>query len=95
MLVKLTEVFQRKYDSGDQFSLREVFVNPDQVCLIRLDPLFKNYLLEGKLPDGVDQRVEFSRVSVSHNNFNSTFVVVGSPDVIESKMREGKQLLKG
>ncbi len=95
MLVKLTEVFQKKYSSGDSFSLREVFINPDQVCLIRSEPSFRRFLLEGKLPKGVDHRVEFSRIAVSQNNYNSTFVVVGSPEVIESKMRKGKGLIKG
>jgi len=43
------------------------------------------------LPKGLDERMEFSRISVESTHF----VVVGNPQVIEKKLNESRHLLKG
>ena len=91
MLSKLTEIYSLPLQTGKSFGLREIYINPRSVSMIRLEPAMKSRLAEGKLPDGLDERVEFSRISVE----SSQIVVVGSPQVIEEKLKESKQLLKG
>mgnify|MGYP005834491777 FL=1 len=91
MLSKLTEIYSLPLQTGRSFGLREIYINPRSVSMIRLEPSMKRHLAEGKLPDDLDDRVEFSRISVE----SSQIVVVGSPQVIEQKLQESRQLLKG
>ena len=91
MLSKLTEIYPLPMQTGKSFGLREVYINPKSVSMIRLEPAMKRHLTEGSLPDGLDERVEFSRLAVD----SSQIVVVGSPHVIEQRLKEARQLLKG
>ena len=91
MLSKLTEVYSLPIQTGKSFGLREIYVNPKSVSMIRLEPTMRRHLAEGNLPDGLDNRVEFSRISVE----SSQIVVVGSPQTIKQKLKESRQLLKG
>ena len=95
MLTKLTEVVKLNYQSGKQYSLREIFINPSSITMITVDPQMKVYLKEGLLPEGIDTRADFSRVSVNTGGHHSSLTVVGAPEVIESKLRSSRQLLKG
>ena len=91
MLAKLTEIYPTPMQTGSEFGLREVYVNPKSVSMIRPEPAFRRYMTEGKLPKGIDERMEFSRISVESTHF----VVVGNPQVIEKKLNESRHLLKG
>jgi len=92
MLSKLTEIYALPAQTRKSFGLREIYINPKSVSMIRAEPGMKRHLSEGKLPEGIDERVEFSRISVE----SSQIIVVGSPQVIEQKLnKEAKQLLKG
>lgn len=95
-LVRLTEVapISKFTHERASYTLREVFVNPSHVVCIRLEDDFKRRLLEGMLPPGLDERQEFSRVTLSSTSMNGSLVVVGSPAILEEKMHK-KQLLKG
>ena len=95
MLTKLTEVVKLNYQSGKQYSLREVFLNPSSITMITADSQMKVNLKEGLLPDGIDTRADFSRVSVNSGGHHTSLTVVGSPEIIESKIRNSRQLLKG
>lgn len=88
MVTKLIEVRQ----SGNNYSLREVFVNPEHVMMLRENSVMKTLQCEGKLPDNLDNRVEFTTVFM---NTNVTLTVVGSPDIVESKLRSTRKLLRG
>jgi len=91
MLAKLTEVYPTSLQTGSEFGLREVYVNPKSVSMIRPEPSFRRFMTEGKLPTGLDDRVEFSRISVE----STQFVVIGNPQVIEKILNESRHLLKG
>ena len=91
MLTKLTEIYPLPLQTGRSFGLREIYINPKSVSMIRSEPSMKRHLVEGKLPDGLDDRVEFSRIAIE----SAQIVVIGSPQVIEEKLKESKQLLKG
>jgi len=91
MLSKLTEIYPLPLQTGRSFGLREIYINPKSVSMIRSEPSMRRHLTEGKLPDGLDDRVEFSRIAIE----SAQIVVIGSPQVIEEKLKESKQLLKG
>lgn len=93
MVVKLVEVEKVGNDisSRSQYRLREIFVNPDQVTMLREDLALKTLLTEGRLPEQLDSRMEFTRVFL---NTGMDIFVVGSPTIVESKLKP-KQLLRG
>jgi hypothetical protein len=94
-VTRLTEIYPLNHQSGQQFGLREVFINPTSVCMIMSDSSLKTKLTEGTLPDGLDPRVEFSKVSINDGSHGRSLIVIGTPDMIESKMKNTRQLLKG
>lgn len=97
MMAQMTEIFALSPTMRDkiEYGLREVYVNPSSIAMIRSEPSMRRRLTEGKLPEGIDDRVEFSRVSISSSAHSSSIVVVGTPQMIQEKMSESKQLLKG
>ena len=98
MVVEFIEVYEStKTHSNDKdrtYSLREVFVNPEQVVCIRPDNSFKQKLLEGTLPKNLDDRQEFTRIYLNRGQVGLDVVVVGQASMIEQKLNN-KQLLKG
>ena len=98
MIVKLVEVFENKKftQEAKRYSVREVFVNPDHVVCLRSEPNYGKLLQEGVLPEGLDNRQEFTRVHMSRGQLGLDIIVVGSPSSIEDKLgRTQKQVLRG
>ena len=93
MVVKLVEVAKIGTDisSRSEYTLREVFVNPDQVTMLREDVAMKSLLGEGRLPNELDGRMEFTRLFL---NTGMDIFVVGAPHVVETKLKQ-KQILRG
>lgn len=88
-MIKLVEIVK---DSGS-YNLREIFVNPKHVVCLREDALVKQHLAEGKLPEELDARQRFTKMTVD-NGFNGTeFVVIGSPAIIETKLNGGGRVV--
>lgn len=93
MLTKLTKVSQEGHQG---YRLREVYINPASVVMMGyLAPDALKSLKEGLLPQGVDPRVEFTELVVDNGNTSAHITVVGAPQVVESKLRNTRQLLKG
>tara|TARA_R110002020_G_scaffold30381_5_gene95827 strand:+ start:242 stop:544 length:303 start_codon:yes stop_codon:yes gene_type:complete len=100
MVVKFVEVFEStKVHSNDinrTFSLREVFVNPEQVVCVRSDVDVHQKLQEGYMPEGLDPRQEFSRIYLNRGQAGLDIIVVGKPSIIEKELKKNyKQVLKG
>ena len=100
MIIKFVEVYEstrsHSNDKVRSYSLREVFVNPEQVVCVRTDDSLKRKLVEGKMPEGLDDRQEFSRIYLNRGQAGLDLVVVGSATTIEQKLNiSQKQLLKG
>ena len=98
--VKLTEVFkQNRFTSKDnKYRIRSVYVNPDFVICLREDEQTSQALKEDKslLPDGLDTRHQFTKLQVNGGHGSFDITVVGSPDVIEEKLKNSNStLLKG
>tara|TARA_R110000824_G_scaffold236022_5_gene424799 strand:+ start:2257 stop:2562 length:306 start_codon:yes stop_codon:yes gene_type:complete len=101
VIVKLIEVVSRKEAQTlgalpeIKYSLREIFVNSDQVVCLRADDVVKQHLREGKMPD-LDQSQNFTRIHMNRGNSGLDVVVVGSPHTVEEKIfKTQSRLLKG
>ena len=94
-VTKLVEVVQTSV-YNKKYSLREVFVNPDYVISLMPDSNMRTVLQEGNLPEGLDNRQEFTRVTVHKGNSGLEMVVVGDTTTVSTKLFAGSStLLKG
>ncbi len=92
---KLIEVVQNSATSKT-YSLREVFVNPEFVVSLVPDGHTQRLLKEGRLPDGLTENIEFTRVTIHKGASGMEMVVIGDTNAVRSKLfTEGtKRLLK-
>ena len=97
MMVKLVEVYEERKFADRKFSLREVFINPEQVVYIREEQNYKTLLKEGLLPDELANFQEFSRICMNQGQAHgSDIIVIGEVSSVEKKLRvKQKQILKG
>ena len=91
-MVKFVEIIKDR----DDFSLREVFINPNHVISLREDGFMKRNLKEGKLPTDLDLRQDFTKITLNKGTSGQELIVVGTPTLVENKLNGGtKELLRG
>jgi len=97
MLVKLTEVCSNgALSTGQEYTLREVLVNPEHIVMIREDVRIRRLNEQGLLHDGLDAGHRFSKLTINRGNTGTEIVVVGAPAVVETSLvANSKQLLRG
>ncbi len=96
MLVKLTEVCNNgAVTTNRMYSLREIFINPEHVVMIREEKRMKELNENGKVASGLDANHQFSKLTINRGQAGTEIVVVGSPTMIETTLNNGKQLLRG
>ena len=96
MLIKLTEVLSPGVVLSEQkFLLREVFVNPEHVVMIREEARMRQLNKEGLLPANLNRDHQFSKITINRGQTGTEIVVVGSPELIETKLKANKKLLRG
>ena len=97
MIVKLVELFEvKKHSDRTSYSLREIFINPEQIACLREDPLTTKKLEAGLLPENLDKRQRFTKIHLNRGMSGIDIVVVGDPMAIKEKLsKETKILLKG
>ena len=96
MLVKLTEVCNNgAVTTNKLYSLREVFVNPEHVVMIREEKRMKELNERGKVAAGLDGAHQFSKLTINRGQAGTEIVVVGSPEVVENTLKNSNQLLRG
>jgi hypothetical protein len=97
MLVKLTEIaISGPVTNTHKWLLKEVFVNPEHVVMIREQPRVYMERAGSILSESVSDNERFSKLLINRGSGGTEIVVVGSPDVVESALnRNSKQLLKG
>ena len=96
MLVKLTEVCNNgAVTTNKLYSLREVFINPEHVVMIREEKRMKELNERGKVATGLNEEHQFSKLVINRGQAGTEIIVVGSPEVIENTLNSGKQLLRG
>lgn len=96
-LVKLTEVCHNTYTipTADDYTLREVYVNPEHVVMIREEARMQRLNEEGVLPDGLKQSHQFTKLTINRGHTGTEIVVVGAPDIIENTLNSKRKLIKG
>ena len=95
MLVELIEI---REITRDNYSLKTIYINPDQVVYLSENNKMKQQLQEGKLNLGLNQNfTNFTNIRMNYQSYASNLVVVGDPGMIEQKINNSKrkQLLKG
>lgn len=96
MLVKLTEVCGTgAVTTGRRYSLREVFVNPEHVVMVREEHQMKNLNEQGMLTEGLDKQHRFSKVTIDKGTTGTEIVVIGDPMTVESALNTRSYVLKG
>jgi len=97
MLVRLTEVCANgAVTTPNSYMLREVFINPEHVIMIREEKRIQELNERGMLSDGLDANHRFSKLTINRGHTGTEIVVVGAPDLVETKLQKtSKQLLRG
>ena len=92
MLVKLIEIYNKRTfaskDSGrtEEFSLREVLVNPEHVVCIRENDSLKTRLSETELGKDIHPAEGFTKIYINRGQSGLDLDVVGSLNSIQSKL---------
>ena len=95
-LVKLTEVCQNgALTTRQDYTLREVFVNPEHVIMIREEARMQQLNEQGLLPEGLSNNHQFTKLTINRGHTGTEIIVVGSPSVVESSLNTNKELLRG
>tara|TARA_R110000744_G_scaffold119969_1_gene223603 strand:- start:161 stop:469 length:309 start_codon:yes stop_codon:yes gene_type:complete len=82
--------------STPNFTLGEIWINEDYVVSVREALGHKTLLREGLLPDDLADDHAFTTITTNNGNITETHVVVGSPNVVASRLsNDNKILLKG
>ena len=96
MLVKLTEVCNNGAVTTNQvYSLREVFINPEHVVMIREERRMKELNERGKIATDLDKAHRFSKLTINRGHTGTEIIVVGAPEVVEGALKNNKKLLRG
>lgn len=96
MLVKLIEIYnKRTFASGDsvkteQFSLREVLVNPEHVVCVRENDSLKNRLSETNLGQQIHPAEGFTKIYINRGQSGLDLDVVGDMASIQKKLLGSK-----
>ena len=86
-IIKFVEVVTNHSATGENFKLQEVFINPDHIVYIRNEPRMKRMLVEGKLPENLDRRQEFSVIHLNRGHTGLDITVVGDVATVNEKIR--------
>lgn len=97
MLVRLTEVCRNNTltTRQDDYTLREVFVNPEHVVMIREEARLKELNEQIPLTEGLRAEHRFTKLTINRGHTGTEIVVVGAPDTVEQHLNSNKQLLRG
>jgi len=90
-LIKFTEVFEERAtqnrDSKKRFALRSVYINPSYVVTLRENDRYKKLLLHSELIEGLDERQQFTSITLAGADRSShSLTVVGALDIIFEKL---------
>jgi len=96
MLVKLTEVCGTgAVTTGRRYSLREVFVNPEHVVMVREEHQMKNLNEQGMLTEGLDKQHRFSKITIDKGTTGTEIIVIGDPNTVETALNQRSYVIKG
>ena len=92
-MVKLTQI---KKDSFNMYRITSIYVNPKHIVFMSEESQMRQELVEGKIDLGLDKNITFTKIKINESANFSEIVVVGTPEMIESKINTStKKLLRG
>lgn len=95
-LVKLTEVCHNSTLTTQQdYTLREVFINPEHVVMIREESRMRQLNEQGILTADLDPSHQFTKLTINRGHTGTEIVVVGAPSMVEDTLNQQKTLLRG
>ena len=97
MLIRLTEVCPNgAVTTNQQYTLREILVNPEHVIMIREESRIRHLHEQGLLHQELDPNHRFSKLTINRGHNGTDIVVVGAPELVEEQLKSStKQLLRG
>ena len=95
-LVRLTEVCHNaSLTTKQNYTLQEVFVNPEHVVMIREEARMQQLNEQGVLPEKLSESHRFTKLTINRGHTGTEIVVVGAPNIIEKSLNDTKKLIKG
>ncbi len=93
-MIKLVQIVKNSYS---EYELHSVYLNPSHIVFMSEDSSMKRQLTEGRINLPLDKHAEFTVIKLNEDSRLSTMTVIGSPDLIETKIstKIKKQLLRG
>jgi hypothetical protein len=92
-MVKLTQI---KKDSFNMYRIASIYVNPKHIVFMSEESQMRQELVEGKIDLGLDKNITFTKIKINESANFSEIIVVGTPEMIESKINTStKKLLRG
>jgi len=92
-MVKLTQI---KKDSYNTYRITSIYLNPKHIVFMSEESHMRQELIEGKINLGLDKNITFTKIKINESSNFSEIVVVGTPEMIESKINTStKKLLRG
>ena len=79
----------------NNYTLREVFVNPEHVVMIREESHMQHLNEQGQLPEDLNMNHRFTKLTINRGQTGTEIVVVGAPDTIERSLNQNKKLIRG
>ncbi|MHA2086196.1 MAG: hypothetical protein ACXABD_20830 [Candidatus Thorarchaeota archaeon] len=96
MLVRLTEVCGTgAVTTGRKYSLREVFVNPEHVVMVREEHQMKSLNEQGILTEGLSKDHRFSKITIDKGTTGTDIVVIGDPNTVETALNKRSYVIRG
>jgi len=96
MLVKLIEIYNKKTFAStadgkiEEFSLREVFVNPEHVVCMRENDKLKTKLSETPLGKDIHPAEGFTKLYINRGQSGIDLDVVGDLNAVKNKLHGSK-----
>ena len=93
----MLELVQIK-NTGGSYVLSTIYINPGHIAHLSEHREYYNALREGKINLDLNPATTFTRVVVNEGGNTAHFIVVGSPELVESKLNKSiskRQILRG
>lgn len=99
-MIQLVEIVEASVPTHpkDRYSVREIYVSPEHIIMVREDRSTNTSLLEGSNPQ-IPAGMKLSRITINKGSAGLDVVVLGSVEMIYEKIEsckiKSKQLLRG
>ena len=90
-----TKISENNTDPGKDYVLKEIYVNPEHVIMMREDRKMNNKISKCDISKELHPRQEFTTIRINSGHSGVDVTVVGSLSAIQEKLNTNKQLLKG